>query len=320
MQRRMLVFSVALGALMLGCSRTDPVSTDRAGTDVESAIRADASRLPTAFHPLAVGNRWRLHRDWALKVSGDYPPGLPLRGQDDYEFEQICEEVRGNASYIVEKQTWWDDEGGGGSWHVRYRQDASGLYQPDLCLCEPPQCSVAPQVPASASAHPYERLWERIAARLPDGANRAAVKASWDALYARIERARNPTSLARDRASRIFELTILKYPLYPGQSWFLRHDPEWFVQASVEAFEVVDLPVGRVPAYRIRIEVPHEPDDVFEILQWWGRCGLMRATMHVETEIVGEDGEPIGTLVWDEIQDVTDIDLVDLRPCTIEWP
>jgi hypothetical protein len=312
---RGLALFLAIVVLILGCSRTDPVSTDRAGTNVESAIRADATRFPVGFTPLAIGNRWRLHRDWAIKVTGGYPPVEPSTGSDEWEFEQICTEVREGVQYTVERQSWWDDEGGGTS-HVRYRQDASGFYLPDLCSCEPPDCGPLMQKTATRGSRRYVQAWEKIAAQLPVE-DRASAKTSFDAFCERIERARSLASPTVRQPNQLFEVTILEYPLYPGQSWILRNDPEWFVQATVEALDLLQLPVGRVPAYRIRIDIPGEPDDVSEIYRWWGRCGLMRETMHFEGVALGEDGEPIGTFVWDEIQDVTDINLVDLRPCTI---
>jgi len=277
--------------------------------------------LARDFYPLAIGNRWRSTRIWAAKFAGEDPPWwLPDTGTEDYEFEQVCSELREGVPYMVEKQRWWNNEGNGGTWHLRYRQDALGLYGADICSCEPPECSDAPRGAASARSQPYERLWAKIAAQIPGESDRAAANVSWDELCAKLDRARSFAVPIAPQVNRTFELTILEYPLYPGQNWILRNDPEWMVQANVEAFETLELPVGRVPAYRIRITIPQEPDDAIDILQWWGRCGLMRSTMHFESEVVGEDGEPIGVLAWDEIQDVTDINLVDLRPCTIASP
>ena len=314
---RSVTLLLAIIALMLGCSRTDPVSMKQDDAQASPAIRADATRLATGFSPLAIGNRWRLHRDWAAKFTGDGEPwGFPMTGSDDYEFEQICTEVRGDVSYIVEKQTWWDDEGGGGSWYVRYRQDGSGLYQPgDLCLCEPPDCGGSSPDIATTGTRPRGELWQSIEPMIPND-DRAAAQASFEAFFARIDRVRSMVSPSANQMP--FELTILEYPLYAGQSWILRNDPEWFVEATVEAFEMLRLPLGRLPVYRIRIDVPDEFDA--EVYRWWGRCGLMQETMHSEGEIVGEDGEPLGKLIWDENQHVTEIDLVELRSCTIDVP
>ncbi|MFN0152638.1 MAG: hypothetical protein ACKVU1_18195 [bacterium] len=112
-------------------------------------------------------------------------------------------------------------------------------------------------------------------------------------------------------------MTRLKYPLYPGQNWAIRNEGSFVFKAGVEAFEVIDTPIGRVPAYRIRISPNFDPDTVFDFVQWWGRCGLMGSKMHSESELLDENGDPIGIFIWDELQQVTDIDLVDLRPCTI---
>ena len=78
----------------------------------------------------------------------------------------------------------------------------------------------------------------------------------------------------------------LAYPLRPGASWVVR---EGFfpVVATVEALEVLDLPVGRVPAWRIRLDRPglYEPERDHSHV-WYGRVGFLQLVTHLEDDVV----------------------------------
>ena len=311
--------ALALLVLLLasGCTDTSPTSSDatKDATWSAPANRGNASQSWNTFYPLAVGNRWRSTRAWSGSWVGDGDPPWPAEsGGEDYEFEQICTEVRGGVPYIVEEQRIFSDSDSGAS-HVRYRQNETGLYEADVCLCEPPDCSESSALLAVLGSEPIERFWEKIASTIPDPVARAAAKERWDRFSSKLAAARQ-LSIPLQKAAGASELTRLKYPLFPGQNWAIRNDPSFTFKAGVEVFEFVDLPVGRVPAYRVRVSPPIDPQEVFDYVQWWGPCGFMGAREHAEFEWMDGSGQTL-VFVWDALQQVTEIDLVDRRACTI---
>jgi hypothetical protein len=87
----------------------------------------------------------------------------------------------------------------------------------------------------------------------------------------------------------------LGYPLRPGMRWV--STPGFFpVVDSVEAVEPLDLPVGRVPAWRIRVDRPGiwKPGrDRSQV--WYGRAGLVKLETHLEDDVV-ENGVVTGVI------------------------
>jgi hypothetical protein len=110
-----------------------------------------------------------------------------------------------------------------------------------------------------------------------------------------------------------YELTRLQYPLTPGQSWFVLWDDLF---AEAEAVEVLALPLGDVPAHRVRLTWVSFPDDL-DILFWWSRCGQLAYSVRYEFPLFDETGRPIGTVITREVEQVQAIDLVEVRACTI---
>lgn len=81
----------------------------------------------------------------------------------------------------------------------------------------------------------------------------------------------------------------LAYPLHVGASWVFA--PGFFPQTeTVEAMEVLDLPVGRLPAWRIRVDRPGiwEPGRDWSHV-WYGRAGLLQVVTHLEDDVVVHD-------------------------------
>jgi len=68
------------------------------------------------------------------------------------------------------------------------------------------------------------------------------------------------------------ELINLKYPLHVGARWPW---DEWgLIGQEVESVEVVELPFGRFPAFKVRVfGIPDH-----EITWWYGRYGLLKRT------------------------------------------
>ncbi len=103
------------------------------------------------------------------------------------------------------------------------------------------------------------------------------------------------------------EITRLRYPLRPGASWTVREDP--FFGSTVEAMEVVKLPPGRFPAARIRMKSEfYGPND--RVRLWFGRSGELGHQYHLEASATDYMGNVIGTILFDETEMLTDIDLV----------
>jgi hypothetical protein len=63
--------------------------------------------------------------------------------------------------------------------------------------------------------------------------------------------------------------------------------------------DVLDLPSGRAPAWRIRLDWDFlEPEDL--VLMWYGRCGELQFLARTQGEAVDDSGQVIGTFVSKE--------------------
>lgn len=81
---------------------------------------------------------------------------------------------------------------------------------------------------------------------------------------------------------------LLQYPLHTGARWRLRNDPDLVIEALVEGHEVLELPAGRFPAWRVRIlwQIDNPPMDV---RVWYGTSGRLRVHYHDEFEVDPDD-------------------------------
>lgn len=318
-------------AVLVGCSGGDPVLSPGGGP--VSSGPAGGKRLGQAgdqstaqgFYPLAIGDHWWYTRTFRVQVIIDgQPPSPPNVVETVHEREQICHEARDGREYLVEEERWHDASGDGGSSWVRYRQDDAGLYEADVCLCDPPVCIDEPQVVerlrAARPADPDERVWAAISSRLSTERERAAFRTAWERTR---ERLRVVRTLARQApptqapaASDQPELIRLRYPLYPGQSWLIRDEPGFTFAAEVEALDLLHLPAGRAPAYRVRITPPFGGE--IDVLTWWSTCGFLKFSMHDEGVVIDESGNPIGRFIVDENMGLVGIDLVERRGCFVE--
>jgi hypothetical protein len=302
---RAFALFLAILTLLLGCTRTDPV---RPNADVDPTLRP----ISSGFYPLSLGNRWQLSRVLTLEyMLWGEPPGPVEVINTTYDFEQTCLEDLFGTKYTIEEQRSQDDQGGSGVRWIRYRQDATGLYEADVSFSEPPACATVAPSDLSASQRRFgdDDAWTRLIERLPE-ASRAAARAKSDEIRARVEAALGSARGAKATVG--FELTRLLYPLTPGQSWYVRSN----LLAEVEAIELLALPVGDVPAHRVRLTWVDFPEDL-DILFWWGRCGQLAYFIRSESVVIDETGTPIGTVIVTEEAQVQDINLVDVRACSI---
>ena len=78
--------------------------------------------------------------------------------------------------------------------------------------------------------------------------------------------------------------------------------------ATVEGREVLDLPVGRTPAWRIRLESDFfGPED--QIHLFYGRQGYLGWRLLVKGVVTDSNGEPVGTLYFTDEEYLQDLEI-----------
>ena len=303
---------LALAAMTLaGCGRTvAPVTsaTDRAPA---TALRAGMVGMDgpapggtpaNLFYPLDLGNHWGYGHELSVTiVPTGGPPGPVSTVRDRHERDLVCVEPRAGRRYVVEQTSYGASLF---SW-VRYRQDGAGLFEADVSIEEPPVCAGlsghkifdADVLPASTG----EEAWPALAAKLADPAQQAAYRAAWDRVQARAAAVRRalepgPTEAARGGVEPD-ELTRLEYPLHPGAHWVIRAHPRF--ESFVERAEALDLAVGHVPAWRIRVESEFLGQND-SVRFWYGQDGFLKLAAHFEGIATDPSGNLIGIVVADE--------------------
>ena len=94
------------------------------------------------------------------------------------------------------------------------------------------------------------------------------------------------------------EMTRLQYPLHRNKQWVVVDD-FFTMTATVEGRVVLDLPIGRTPAWKVRIESTYfGPDDVVHF--FYGRDGYLGWQLSLVTEVTDETGERIGTVLFSD--------------------
>lgn len=160
----------------------------------------------------------------------------------------------------------------------------------------------------------WDALCRRVSADLP-AARRAAFSTACDELYQKLRmidalpgRRTPDASLRGGPPGGVLtdEITRLAYPLHPRQEWIVREDP--LFASVVEAHDVLDLPAGRFNGFRIAMgSVLYDPRDVVFI--WYGRDGFLKLFAHIEADMVGPGGEPLGTVVTEEHRELEELAL-----------
>jgi hypothetical protein len=103
------------------------------------------------------------------------------------------------------------------------------------------------------------------------------------------------------------ELTRLDYPLRHGHQWVVIDDA-FLMTATVEGREVLDLPIGRTPGWRVRLESDiFGPED--EVYLFYGRLGYLGWRLMVASEVVGDDGASMGTLWFTDEEYLQDVEI-----------
>lgn len=290
------------------------------------------------FFPLAIGNTWTYKTQFSWTVQPD-SCGTPCVGIGRIEQGHETRELVGTETlfgreYVVEEQTHWSDWGipfdtihidtiqamtSPTEYRVYYRQDRAGLYEADASVGQP-----LGTVGGLAADHgePAPEAIERVSKTLQrKGMHLTAVEAAaYDAAYARLQEklhvvaaalawhGHRPGPLGGRRGGVLdFELTLLKYPLHPGQRWVIGDSP--LFTSRVIRHDVLQLPAGRLGGYQIRIESElFGPKDTVTI--WYGRAGFLKLSGLLHGEALDEWGNHIGTVVSREYSALESFNLV----------
>ena len=304
-----------------GCGRAPaPIAPAGERTPaLSTAVRSDGVDVPIAssaaengFYPLHLGNEWSYAYTLSIVIIPEGGPPDPAFGLSDRRTRDlVCVETRGGNPYVVERTyypsprvfTW-----------VRYRQDRDGLFEADVETTLPPTCSAASgRRHFDAGARVVgsgEEAWAAIAAKFPAPARQAAYREAWEGIAARAAAIRRALGAEPEppRAAGVEagEITRLEYPLRPGAHWVIRETPRF--EATVEGAETLDLAVGHVPAWRIRIDFDGlGANDRVSV--WYGRAGFLMSDVHVEGVATDPEGNPIGRLIYDETEELEELAL-----------
>lgn len=272
---------------------------------------------PKGFFPLSIGNRWTYAGELTILMDD----GVPSVFERKEVRSLIGTEERFGREYVVEKQYNIDEDGDTlAPYWYRYRQDRAGLYTADIAASEPPLDGFA-RAPYLHSARGSRsermaRIWDRISRRIETG-DREAYSKAWERLCVKLraigaagEAGPGYPSLGKGPPGGVLpeEITMLAYPLHPGQEWVIRDDP-FYVGAFVECHEVLELTPGRFGGYKIGIDNGlFGPNDWAYV--WYGRDGFLGSRVHVESEILDPYGNPMGTMIADEYLFLESLDLV----------
>jgi hypothetical protein len=301
---------------LTSCGRDTPTAPILHGQASLAGRASQAAAPQGAFFPLAIGNHWHSVGDDRVVLT-DAGGGVDnFTIHNDITRELIGTEALFGRTYTVMKETTiqtmsFEPEPWITTQWIRYRQDASGLYEADVS--GPPASE--PVMPSAATE--LDGVRTPSVRPLPDGMRAKirpdqidAYERAWNRLQWKAEALNR--HMISDGAARISgvlpnEITRLVYPLRPGEEWTIRTD--FFFGSVVEGIEDLDLPAGRFPAYRIRI--PNEalgPEDVVHL--WMGRSGQLRFRYHLEAPATDQDGNVIGSSSFDHDEVLDQISLV----------
>lgn len=246
------------------------------------------------FFPLAIGNEWLYSGERTMYVEGD--SFAAVEPFDERRTLIGTEELFGR-NYVVEQRKQWNpayppDPWNEISYRVFYRQDKAGLYEADVPGKQPSDSAMRLAGSTSERAK-GDGEWRALGERLR-AAVRPADSPAFERALTRLERKVDLMHAVVRKHARSWphrvgppggvlpdELTRLKYPLHPGQTWTIRDVPRF--TSTVEAREMLDLPAGRFGSWRVRIDIDGlGPSDY--VLIWYGRDGFLKLRVHAETE------------------------------------
>jgi hypothetical protein len=300
-----------------GTELVAPIAPEnRAFVSEESGAPGTAA---SEFYPLSVGSAWVYRRDRTLVVEVIVGPPYKrverFAGTVDRRIEGT-ERIDG-AEYFVEGTTLTPDGRPAGRKTITLlRQDHSGLYS-----YEAPIGGVEGAAPgAQAGAAGEASAIAALEAGRPDVPSvRPVMRYALRRHARKLEAVRASLGLddLDDRAPfeaqgrpgdfRAGESRALRYPLHARAGWYNRVDP-FVVRSFVEAHESLELPAGRFPAWRVRVENELlDPED--RVVVWYGRSGRLAVSIHTETLALDSETGETALITVDELDVLTDISL-----------
>lgn len=290
-------------------------STPQCISNRRNNLQFDDSRQHGYF-PLDIGNRWMYMGETSIMVEGGEPSTIHF----EEERTIIGTEDLFGRMYVIEKQETYDDiRGDVITYWVRYRQDRAGLYEADVPITVPPGDDEANSMLTSTHVDKRKERWDILCQRISSeyrADNLNALQIASNYLYEKLRlidvilgrsTLRIPVLGGPPGGVLPDEITRLLYPLHPRQEWIIRDTP--LFSSIVIGHDVLDLPAGKMQGYKISVVTElSDPKDV--VLLWYGRDGFLRMFVHVETEMVDPNGNPIGILVSEEKLLLENLELV----------
>lgn len=289
------LLSVAL-FMVVGCTGLLTPALDRGARQQNPSLFS--SQAPSGRggepYPLTVGNRWQysFHGTLTTIPYPGEPPIEPGTFQSVLESRIVCEADMLGRPYFVQRNSsisssTWDPVPRVNVTWQGIREDRSGLYgggafRDDPCLGSPVEWNRwTPQSTA-------------LSMSLPSSLEMAGANAA---------REKNDVP-----SFDVNEVRLLSYPLRVGKQW--AWEPFGSITATLEGVEVMLTPVGRVPAWRVRIEGTFQsPGD--SLLLWYSRMGLIRREEHLKLRC---EFPPCAFAAYiDSVMELTSVDVVGGR-------
>ena len=282
--------------MVVGCTGLLTPALDRGARQQDpfpSSLQPPSGRGGEPY-PLTVGNRWGYSFRGTL-TSIPYPGEPPIEPgtiQSVGESRIVCEADRFGRPYFVQRDsstsssTWDPVPRVNVNWQA-IREDRSGLYGGGIFRNDP-----CPGSPVEWNHWTPENT--AVSTSLPFSLERAGSNAARE---------------KKDVPSfELNEVRLLSYPLRVGKQW--AWEPYGSITATLEGVEVMMTPVGRVPAWRVRIEGTYQsPGD--SLLLWYSRIGLIRREEHRKLRC---EFPPCGFAAYfDSVMELTSVDLVGGR-------
>ena len=260
-------------------------------------------------YPLAVGNSWDYIFRTSYTIVTNGQAATTHADVHRIHDELVGVEQRGTRDYFVLEQSHSRD---GRTWEGSYallRQDSGGLfvvlpsfYGPDT-RAAPGSGTYARALPGELTAA-VDRVPATAAHR--ESFHRAAAETAEKLAMAR-HSAAGPT---RATAADVSELRFLSYPLFVGARWAMSEVPH--AERTVTARERVHVPAGSALAWRVRTTSGVLGDED-RVEGWYSAAGTIRYREHVESNVVDDQNNIIGTLTYESDQRLTALRLVDPR-------
>jgi hypothetical protein len=256
----------------------------------DESVRMDQG--PSGRYPLQLGNEWKYRAHVTIHTMPDV--GEP---SEEEIVRTTKSEITGASAwlgrcYAIEERTITEN-GDRFTQFVHYRQDRAGLYEV-----------------AEATNGPTEGMESAFATTLREQRNPEAWSRAFEAVQVRVRALQSIRGGVLEG-----ELTRLEYPLRQNQEWVVIDDA-FFMSSRVEGRVLLDLPTGRTPAWKVRMESSlFGPDD--DVCMFYGNDGYLGWQLSLVSEVTDELGERIGTVFFtdEEYLEELSIDRRGEVPC-----